>query len=565
MLPIDGPRWPLTPDGDGYRIDDPLNQYSWHFAPVDGARRSVQPLVAIERDRLDRIDIDRDGTGTPTLLRHSAGSVIRLTTEQQRVTAIEVVDGDTQVQVAQFGYDDRSRLATVVNSSGTAAQYEYDTHGRMTGWKDRTGTWYRYVYDADGRCVRTVGPDGFYSGAFAYDREHLITVYTDSLGATSEYHFTATKQLSRRVGPSGEVVAYEWDRYDHLLSRTDPLGATTSFTYDEQGALATVTRPDGSVLEITQDAGGLTVEIEENGTRITRFYPEDEAPDPFEDVLGISAPMSYEQLAARSPANNDDSGQPQDRDVFGRAKSVPNKSRQPVVLGWTVEGQERLRVQPSGVRQTRRHDADGREIEHVNGAGVATKTEYGVFGLVTATIDGTGARTSYSYDTELRLASMTNPLGLTWTYRYDPAGNLVEETDFDGRTLSFAYDRAGQAHRIVQWGRRADRLPLRRARQRGRAAEPDRHHPLHLRRARQADLRSARRRRTHHRPRRRRHRHRRIGQRPHGDQGPRRRRHAPAPHTVWSGQCMDLRQRRRSRRAGGRRAHRTVRARRGRP
>ncbi|TVT39769.1 RHS repeat protein, partial [Amycolatopsis rhizosphaerae] len=440
VLPLEGPRLPLTPAGTGFRLDDPQREQSLFFAPVAGSRVGVLPLVALEQRDAYRVDIDHDRSGMPARLRHSDGRVVRVAGTSGRITGIEVVEAGTEraVKVAEFGYDDRGHLVQVVNSSGLAARYDYDDHGRMTGWQDRTGTWYRYVYDDRGRCVRTLGSDGFFSGTFTYDRERLITVYTNSLGATTEYHFTAERQLSRRVDQLGNVTAFTWDRYDRLLSRTDPLGLTTSFGYDEQGTLASVTRPDGSVLRVTPGPDGLTIEAEaEDGTVLSRFYPRGEAPDPFEEPLGVAAPLRTEKLTGEKGGEREDAGVPEDRDLFGRPRFALNRSRRRVGLGWTVEGQENLRVQPSGVQEIRRYDPEGNEVEHVNGAGFATRTEYGLFDLPVATIDASGARTTYAYDTELRLVAVTNPLGLKWTYRYDPAGRLVEETDFDGRTLRF--------------------------------------------------------------------------------------------------------------------------------
>ncbi|KAA9166112.1 hypothetical protein FPZ12_003985 [Amycolatopsis acidicola] len=449
-LPLEGPRWPLAATGTGYRLD--TRDASLFFGPR--AAPGVQPLVAVEQDG-GRTDITHTPAGAPSELRHSDGRVIRLRGTRTRITGIEVIDAATgeSVQVATFGYDDFGRLVQLVNASGVAARYQYDQHGRITGWLDRTGTWYRYEYDENGRCVRTLGPDGYFSGTFAYDRERLITVYTDSLGASTEYHFSAARQLSRRVDPLGNVTAYTWDRYDRLLTRTDPLGLTTSYGYDAVGALESVTRPDGSVLWISQDADGLTIETDEG---LTRFYPRDEAPDPFEETLGVSRGLSEDQASRRRPRP---AAEPAERDLFGRPKSVLNSSGRPVVLGWTVDGQERLRAQPSGVQETRRYDPEGHELERVNGAGFASRTEYGPFGLRTATVDEAGARTTYAYDTELRLVAVTNPNGLTWSYRFDAAGQLIEETDFDGRTLRFAYDRAG---RVVQtWNGAGERTEYR--------------------------------------------------------------------------------------------------------
>ncbi|WP_410631267.1 RHS repeat-associated core domain-containing protein [Amycolatopsis sp. cmx-4-83] len=445
VLPVDGPRRPLTRHADGsYTQSDPLRGRELRFAALPGRGSAELVLRSVTDADGARVEFDYDALGAPLALRHSAGYRVELETEGGRVTAVHVTDpaGQARVLVRRFGYDELGRLTQEFNASGRPQVYDYDAAGRVTGWQDRNGTWFRYVYDTSGRCVRTIGDRGFYDAEFAYDTQRRVTTFTDSLGHAGEYHFNEANQLVREVGPLGGVTTSEWDRDDRLLSRTDPLGRTTSFAYDERGALRSVTRPDGSLLRVTQDAAGLTIETTaDDGVVLSRFYPRDELPDPFTETLGIAKPLTSEQAAW---TRGDEEPPPVDRDVFGRPRSVLNRSGQPVVLGWTPDGGERLRVRPSGVRESRGYDAEGNEVEHVNGAGLAERTEYGPFDLVTATIDASGARTTYSYDTELRPSTVTNPLGQSWTYRYDPAGRLVEETDFDGRTLRFGYDAAGR-------------------------------------------------------------------------------------------------------------------------
>ncbi|WP_326836236.1 RHS repeat-associated core domain-containing protein [Amycolatopsis rhabdoformis] len=458
VLPVEGPRLPLVATETGYRLADPAGQVDLEFAAVEGSRPGVFPLVAIEHTGGDRIDFEYGPSGVPAGLTRSDGRAVRLLSEQGRITGLDVVDaaGDTSVTVARFGYNRLGQLTNASNSSGLAAGYDYDVHGRMVGWQDRTGTWYRYVYDADGRCVRTVGPQGYFSGAFAYDRERLITRYSDSLGNVTEYHLNAANQMLRRIDPLGNVTGYVWDRYDRLLERVDPLGRTTAYSYDADGELMSVTRPDGSVVEVVGDDTELTITVRDENRYWSRAYSGDNVPDPLADPLGVSTALSYTEVIDRQNArpavattSTGATAAADTRDVFGRATTVLNRSRRQVRLGWTVEGEENLRVHPSGIREARRYDAEGNEVEHVNGAGFTSRTEYGPFGLRTASVDASGARTTYVHDTELRLTTVTNPLGLQWSYRHDAAGRLVEEVDFDGRVLRFDYDRAGQLVRSV--------------------------------------------------------------------------------------------------------------------
>jgi RHS repeat-associated protein len=455
VLPLEGPRFPLTLTEDGYRLDDPIRQLSMVFSAVPGRRQGLLPLVAVEHESGQRIDVDHAVSGAPSMLRHSDGYWVRLHTGVNRVTGIEVLDPDDRlaVQVVRFGYDPLGQLTQVANSSGKPMTFDYDSYGRIVGWQDRNGTWYRYVYDADGRCLRTVGEKGFLDGAFAYDRERRVTRYTNSVGQVTEYHLNEANQLLREVGPLGQAVGYEWDRYDRLLSRTDPLGRVTSYGYDEDGRLVSVTRPDGSAVRIDQGDDALSITVDDGDRIWRRTYEGDGIPDPDTEQLGVSTPMRYDTVngsAASAPGGTAAPGASEaerpaeDRDLFGRVRSVLNRSRQREKLGWTVEGQQSVRIRPSGAQEQWRHDPEGNELEHVNAAGLASRNEYGPFNLLTASYDQSGARTTYTYDTELRLIAVGNPGGLRWTYTYDPAGRLVEECDFDGRVLRFGYDDADQ-------------------------------------------------------------------------------------------------------------------------
>jgi RHS repeat-associated protein len=446
VMPLEGPRWPLGLDGGGYVIDAVAAGQSLRFAAASAGNPRRFPLSSIEKPESGRIDISRDGAGVPTLMRHSSGVKVAFSSESGRVTGIRMVGlaGAPDVVVMRYGYDDAGRLTEIVNSSGVAARFDYDDFGRITGWQDRNGTWYRYIYDRDGRCVRTVGDRGFYNGAFAYDRERLITTHTDSLGHTTEYHYTETNQLLREVDPLGNITEFEWDRYDRLLSRTDPLGRITRYEYDVNGVLTSVFRPDGHEVLISQGAEP-ALAVDDGERSWQQAYDGVDLPDPARAQVGVARPLSYRALRG---GDSVDTGTPE-TDLFGRTNRLTDAAGRQIDLGWTVEGHRALRVGPLGGREHWRYDHEGNEIEHVDQFGQRRAVEYGPFGLPFATVDPTGARTAYGYDTELRLTSVTNPQGQVWSYVYDPAGRLVEETDFDGRTLRFTYDRAGQLRRSV--------------------------------------------------------------------------------------------------------------------
>ncbi|MEV4643859.1 RHS repeat-associated core domain-containing protein [Saccharopolyspora sp. NPDC049357] len=448
VLPIDGPRWPLSLREDGYVITEQGREL--HF----GRSRGVLPLLRIEDDDGRRIDIEHTPYGPPKELRHSDGYHVVIDSDEGKPTAVRVLDErrGLDVVVVRYGYDARGRLSEVINSSGIPLRFDYDDADRLTGWQDRVGSWFRYVYDEHGRCVQTVGDKGYFDATISYDG--LVTRHTNSLGGVAEYHFNEAKQLVREVDQLGGATVSEWDRYDRLLSRTDPLGRTTSYEYVEHERPAAITRSDGSVVELHWDGGSIeSIGVHDGERTWTRTYPEGERPDPFGGKVGSAPEFSLDLLESgrRATGGGGEAGAApeQSRDLFGRLAERTTPSGGRTQHGWTVEGLPSWQLDARGGKQQWRYDPEGNELARIDELGEVSASEYGPFEVVTGEVDATGARTVREFDTERNLLSVTNPQGQTWRYTYDLAGRVVEECDFDGRVLRYAYDDAGQLVRSV--------------------------------------------------------------------------------------------------------------------
>ncbi|MEV0088740.1 DUF6531 domain-containing protein [Saccharopolyspora sp. NPDC050642] len=452
-LPVEGPRWPLHLDEDGgYSLENTqLNQILRFGSPT--GRDPVLPLLSVEDEDGRRLDVEHRRFGPPKAIQHSDGYRVEIDSEQERITALRVVDPerDLDVLVMRYGYDAKGRLAEVVNSSGKALLFQYDGAGRLTEWQDRNGFWFRYIYDEHGRCVRTVGDKGFFDSTFTYDGS--ITRYTDSLGGVKEFEFNDAKQLVRESDALGNTTLSTWDRYDRLLDRTDPLGRTTYYQYDSLGKPRWITRPDGSTvrLNLADDGTVSSIEVKDGERTWARAY-DGEALDPFSGKVGVAPRLSVESIrSGRAETTEPELTEPDPRllDLFGRPRETTTPGGGRIQLGWTVEGRRSWRVDSLGNRVQWRYDPEGNQIAQVDEIGGVTATEYGPFEVELASVDQTGARTTRTFDTERRLTSVTNPQGQTWRYVYDLAGRVVEEHDFDGRVLRYAYDPAGQLVRSV--------------------------------------------------------------------------------------------------------------------
>ncbi|MDT0270903.1 hypothetical protein RM844_32010, partial [Streptomyces sp. DSM 44915] len=246
VLPVEGPRWTLTWDGQPeapLSIHQRETGHTLHFAPTPGHPGTELPLIAITDRNNNRIQLAYDHTGTPTDLHHSGGYHLGITTTHGRVTALTLLNDPDQPTLLTYGYNQAGLLATITNSSGLPLKFSYDEHFRMTRWEDRNNYWYSYTYDTQGRCVFTTGTDHALEYRYTYDADNHRTVVTNSLGHDTVYQFNDAFQLVAQTDPLGHTTTHTWDRYDHTLTTTNPLGHTTHYTYNQHGDLTTITRP----------------------------------------------------------------------------------------------------------------------------------------------------------------------------------------------------------------------------------------------------------------------------------------------------------------------------------
>ncbi|MFG2047883.1 DUF6531 domain-containing protein [Micromonospora sp. NPDC048935] len=476
-MPETGPRWPLTPTVEGFRVDQPEVGRALHFQAVpglpepagEGGPVRVLPLVAVTDRNGHRIDLDwRDGAVTE--IRHSGGYRIAVDTLHGQVAALSLLDAEPAGEartLVRFGYDEAGHLTEVVNASGLPLRFAYDDDGRLVRWQDRNEQEYHYTYDEQGRCVAATGSGGFLSARLHYDPADRKTAVDDSLGHTTVYELTERGQTERVTDPLGHVTAFTWDAFDRKLSETDALGRTTRWSYDDDGNLVEVTRPDGSratasyndlrqpVLVTDVDGatwrydyderGNLTVAVDPVGA-VTRYRREASGHlAEVIDALGNSMRTDTDAAGLVSrvvdPTGAITSYR---RDRAGRVSEVHDPVGGTTRVGWTPEGLISWRRTPDGASEEWAYDPEGNLVKHTDPAGATTEIEVGPFDLPVARVGPDGARLAFGYDTELRLTSVTNAQGLVWRYDYDPAGRLVAETDFNGRTQSYRLDAVGQ-------------------------------------------------------------------------------------------------------------------------
>ncbi|MFI9101832.1 DUF6531 domain-containing protein [Streptomyces fildesensis] len=465
VLPVTGPGWSLEWDGtpgSGMSIFRPDSRLALRFAPL--ARPTELPIASITDPNGNRITFSYNDRGVPTEIVHDGGYRIGVDTEDDRITALRLLNDPDLPVLVRYGYDADRNLAEIVDSSGRPLRLSYDARARITGWEDRNGTRFGYEYGEDGRVVGTHGSDGFLSSTLMYDDETRTTTLTNTLGHRSVYQHNDAYRLIRKTDPLGRVTLQEWDADSRVITAvTDPMGLTSHFRYDDAGNLTVVERPDGATATAEYNALNLPVRITEPGGQVwVHAYDErgncvsTTGPD------GVETRYSYDDaghvvtetdaLGNQLRLVNNPAGLPVvltdplehtttvERDAFGRISTFTDAMGHATRLGWTPEGRRSWRQRADGTRESWEWDGEGNLLSHTSPTGLITSQTMTHFDMLASTTTPDGVTYDFSYDTELNLTQVTNPQGLTWEYEYDAVGRLISETDFNGRTVGYAHN-----------------------------------------------------------------------------------------------------------------------------
>jgi RHS repeat-associated protein len=175
-----------------------------------------------------------------------------------------------------YGYNEFGELSTLVASSDSAPElglsFERDHRGRITEMTEsgRGQTTRReFRYDDRGRLAEVLD-DGARTKAYTYDANGNRVSETDS----SNNVITAAYDDQDRLLSYGDV-SYTYTANGELLSRTEN-GHTIAYSYDLLGNLLSVTLPDGLLVEYVHDAQGRRVGKKVNGILVSSLLYEDE-------------------------------------------------------------------------------------------------------------------------------------------------------------------------------------------------------------------------------------------------------------------------------------------------
>src|SRR5271156_2044911 len=112
--------------------------------------------------------------------------------------------------------------------------------GSLTGIFDRNGNEVRLKRSASGDLTEIVSPQGHWI-RFEYSQSHLIRAH-DSLGNVVEYEYDANNRLISVKYPDGHSTKYSYDAVNRVIAVQDPSeDIAMEIKYDSNGAVAEIT------------------------------------------------------------------------------------------------------------------------------------------------------------------------------------------------------------------------------------------------------------------------------------------------------------------------------------
>ncbi len=278
----DGRTAALLQPKDGATSYDPLNRLTvgrngvnyWmrdstgrthYFTPTPGRPVAELPLTHIVDRDLNQIRLTYDERGRLAQLIDSVGRALGFGYDaHDRIAVIDAphpTQPDARVAIMRYVYSGEGDLVQAWDAMNQCAHFAYQRH-LLVRETNRNGLSFYFEYDQtdlDARCTRTWGDGGIYDHKLTYDKELGLTVVENSLGHKTSY-FHDGAMVTRVLDPFGNESTTELDENYRVIRQTDELKRSTSYEYDARGNLISVVGPDGAAFKFRYDAADGPVE-----------------------------------------------------------------------------------------------------------------------------------------------------------------------------------------------------------------------------------------------------------------------------------------------------------------
>ncbi len=379
--------------------------------------------------------IDRNGNtfsitctdGKPTVITDPGGRMLNLSWSNGHLS--QITDPNTSPsRTISYQYDGSWNVVQVTRPLTNVFHYGYDGFRYMTSVTDPRSSEVIISYNLN-KAVAGIGcPAVNYLKTFSYDPCKNTTTVSQAVSTVTR-HTIFTFDTSGRVisilYPDANMVSFEWDIQDFLVTSTDESGHPTTWTHDAKGNRLSETDCLGNTASCT-------------------YEPTYNRPAGFHDKKGNLTAYSYD-LSGNLTEIVDCLGNTESfaYNSHGERISSTDKMGATTTFNYNTSGDLTIITDPLMHAVTNTYDLVGNLISTTDKRGFTTTYSYDLLNRHTGTVDALGYTSAYAYDANGNLTSETKPNGYITTYTYDPLNRLISRNSSLEGTTSFTLDEAG--------------------------------------------------------------------------------------------------------------------------
>lgn len=314
-----------------------------------------------------------------------------------------------------------------VDSEGNDVLGELESiDGVQIGTQDTT----LYNYNSRGQLTQTNHPENLVE-QFVSDSAGYLIEKTEKTGTISRMKYNSTGQIVE-VERNGNIIQYEYNAQDQLITSIDALDKITRYTYTTENQIQQIVYPTGDYLEFDYQYDG-------SYTQVTR------------DSYNVDNELLSQQVKRIDPRTglviasylHNTSEQ-----VSGHSYNILDELIETTLYGSFAGG--------ASAQHSYSYDNQGRMILEEDPDGVTTEYEYDVFGRLVAVTDGNLARTQYSLDAWGNQIEVDSPDAGNTPIQYNNNDQQANIVDSSGRTTDYTYDALNRPVNIDFAGTRFD-------------------------------------------------------------------------------------------------------------
>ena len=348
---------------------------------------------------------------------------------------------DAMSREYQFSYDALDRLYQVTDPTNTIAETRlYTNNGLLASNKDARGNVSTFSYDGLDRQNKITYQDSSYQQNESYDANGNVLTYVTRSGNTIVSTYDVLNRL-RTKAPTGQpTVTYGYDLGGRLISFSkpvvsgDPSSGEFQRFYDTAGRFYKEEYPDSKLITLGLDSNGNVTKVTySDGYYVTRSFDQlNRLTDIYLNGSATAAAVfAYDELSRRTTL------------TYSNGASVTYSYQSPIVDDLTSIAHAFVGSNVTfsyGFNNDHEIDSHGvTDNTYMWYPSAAGTTTYGTATSVNEYPTVGGA--SYTYDGNGNLKSNS-----TWTYTYDTENHLTAASE-TGTSVSYVYD---GLHRQIQ-------------------------------------------------------------------------------------------------------------------